>query len=225
MAQLKAENISKIFKVGTVKITALHDINFTVQAGEFLAIMGKSGSGKSTLMNIMGCLDIPTKGNYFIDNINTSYMSPDTLAATRNKKIGFIFQQFNLLPNLTALENVALPQLYAGKTESEAFARAQEILTLVELKPWLNHYPSQLSGGQQQRVAIARGLVNNPDVILADEPTGNLDSKSGEHIMHIFSQLNKEKNITVIIVTHDADLAAQTRRTIVLHDGRIIKDE
>lgn len=225
MALLNAKNLGKSFLLNGFALHVLKDINFSIQSGELLAITGKSGSGKSTLMNIIGCLDVPSTGVYSIDGISTSTMSPDELSNVRNKKIGFIFQQFNLLPDLTALENVALPQLYANKSEQDASQRAQKMLELVLLGDRLDHYPHQLSGGQQQRVAIARGLVNHPEVILADEPTGNLDSKTGELIMSIFLDLNKQKNMTIIIVTHDPDLAAQTNRNIVLLDGSIVEDK
>jgi putative ABC transport system ATP-binding protein len=225
MALLEAQSITKIFKLPGHELTVLHDISFSIQTGELLAITGHSGSGKSTLMNIIGCLDIPTHGTYLIEEKNVAYMTPDQLAHIRNQKIGFVFQQFNLLSDLTALENVALPQLYAGKSEKEAYDRAKKMLEIVGLQERFDHFPPRMSGGEQQRVAIARALVNNPAIILADEPTGNLDSKTGRMVMDMFLKLNKEENITVIVVTHDEELAHQTRRIIKLLDGRIIEDQ
>ena len=224
MAQLEAQHISKTFYTGDIALTVLSDISFSINEGEFLAITGPSGSGKSTLMNIIGCLDQPTTGSYLIEGTDVSHFTSDELAHIRNAKVGFVFQKFNLLPDLTALDNVALPQLYAGTSESEARLAAQKMLELVELSDRLHHYPYQLSGGQQQRVAIARALINNPAIILADEPTGNLDSKTGELIFESFLKLNREQKQTIIIITHDLGLAQKTSRIIKLFDGKLAED-
>ena len=205
-------------------LTVLHDISLTVQKGELLALTGQSGSGKSTLMNILGCLDVPTTGTYMIEGQDVSRLTPDELAHIRNRMVGFVFQQFNLLEDVTALDNVALPQLYKKIPEPQARQRAQEVLTDVGLADRMHHFPYQLSGGQQQRVSIARALVNKPDIILADEPTGNLDSTTGAQIMDMFIQLNKQEQVTVIIVTHDMTLANQTKRIVKLLDGRVVED-
>ncbi|KKP27052.1 MAG: ABC transporter related protein [candidate division TM6 bacterium GW2011_GWF2_30_66] len=225
MAIIKAENIVKTFLMGRETLHALKGVNLTVEEKELLAIIGKSGSGKTTFMNILGCLDAPTSGQYFIDNINVSHMEPDQLAAIRNKKIGFVFQKFNLLPDMTALENVALPALYAGKSEEEAEKLALDLLKFMELDKRTGHYPTELSGGEQQRVAIARSLINNPSIILADEPTGNLDSVTGEKILQMFKNLNKEKDVTIIIITHDQHVAEETNRIVRLIDGEIVEDK
>ena len=225
MAQLKADNISKAFSIDGRSLLVLQNISCSIEKGEFLAITGPSGSGKSTLMNILGCLDVPTSGTYLIDGRDTAEMSSDQLAFVRNKHVGFVFQTFNLLSDITALENVALPQLYAGKSEEEARKAAQNVLDQVGLSERMHHHPLQLSGGEQQRVAIARALVNKPAIILADEPSGNLDSKTGNLIMDIFTDLNIKEQITVIIVTHNLSLANKTRRIIKLLDGRIIEDK
>lgn len=224
MAELEAQHISKTYQSGQNQLTVLQDVSLSINKGEFLAIAGQSGSGKSTLMNILGCLDVPTQGNYFIEGQDTLLMAADELARIRNKKIGFVFQQFNLLANLNALDNVALPQLYADISDEQARERATEMLTLVGLADRMHHYPNQLSGGQQQRVSIARALVNSPSIILADEPTGNLDSKSGMDMMDIFINLNKTQRITIIIVTHDMNLAQKTDRIIKILDGKIVED-
>ncbi len=225
MAQLKADNISKAFSIDGRSLLVLQNISCSIEKGEFLAITGPSGSGKSTLMNILGCLDVPTSGTYLIDGRDTAEMSSDQLAFVRNKHVGFVFQTFNLLSDITALENVALPQLYAGKSEEEARKAAQNVLDQVGLSERMHHHPLQLSGGEQQRVAIARALVNKPAIILADEPSGNLDSKTGNLIMDIFTDLNIKEQITVIIVTHNLSLANKTRRIIKLRDGKIIEDK
>lgn len=221
MELLRTENITKIFKMGNVDNQILNGISISIQKGEFLSIIGKSGSGKTTLMNILGCLDRPTSGSYFFESEDTDKLNPNQLAHIRNQHIGFVFQTFNLLEDLTALDNVALPQLYADFSEKEARERAREQLTMLDMADRLNHYPNQLSGGQRQRVAVARALVNKPLLILADEPTGNLDSKTGAQTMEIFRKLNKELGVTFIIVTHDREIAHQTDRTIEIVDGRV----
>ena len=208
--------------MGTTNVEALKGIDITINAGEFVAITGASGSGKSTLMHLLGCLDTPTSGNYVLDTIHVSQAKPNQLADIRNKKIGFVFQKFYLLPDLTALDNVALPCLYAGIDEKEARERAQKLLESVDMANRADHYPYQLSGGQQQRVAIARALANNPRIILADEPTGNLDSATGKMILELFKTLNKEQRVTIILVTHDASVAAQAQRIIELRDGMVV---
>jgi len=223
---IKLEHIHRIYQVGDTEVRALEDINLSIPEGEILAIMGPSGSGKSTLMNILGCLDKPSNGKYILDGQEVSRLERNKLALVRNKKIGFVFQSFNLLSRTTALENTELPLLYSldvpHKTQREM---AMKSLALVGLEGREFHKTNQLSGGEQQRVAIARALVNSPSMLLADEPTGNLDSKTGEEIMKIFQKLNKEKNITIILVTHDPIVGGQARRRIHLRDGRIIKEE
>jgi putative ABC transport system ATP-binding protein len=223
MKTIEARNLIKIFKMGETEVIALDDVSLSVDSGEFVAITGQSGSGKSTLMNILGCLDVPTRGEYFIDGENVSHMSRDELAKIRNKKIGFVFQKFHLLPDMTALGNVALPALYAGVKEPEARKLAFEKLKIVELENRVEHFPYQLSGGQQQRVAIARSLVNNPSIILADEPTGNLDTQTGRAIINLFKQLNSQNNVTIIMVTHEHDIAQHAKRVVSLRDGKIIE--
>lgn len=225
MDTLVAKDLTKKFKMGETIVDALKGVTLSVQKGEFVAITGQSGSGKSTLMNLLGCLDIPTSGEYFIDGENVAHMSRDELAIIRNKKIGFVFQKFHLLPSLSSMDNVSLPALYAGIKEEDARKLAIEKLKIVELEHRLDHYPFQLSGGQQQRVAIARALINNPSILLADEPTGNLDSETGQAIMKLFADLNKNKNVTIILVTHEPDIAAHARRVISLMDGKIVSDK
>ena len=217
---IETRNLSKTYKMGEVDVEALRDVSFNIERGEVLAIMGPSGSGKSTLMNTLGCLDRPTSGEYLLDSEAVSHMTDDQLASIRNRKVGFVFQSFNLLPRMTAIGNVELPLRYAGLTEGRR-ERAIQALEAVGLKDRMTHRPYELSGGQQQRVAIARAIVNNPSIIMADEPTGNLDSKVGNDIMSLLLALNKERNTTLIIVTHDTVIAEQTRRIIRLIDGTL----
>lgn len=224
MAIIKLENVTKVYKVGEQELKVLQGVSVSIDKGEFVCIMGPSGSGKSTFMNIVGCLDTPTSGKYYLEGVDVSEMDVNELAEIRNKKIGFVFQQFNLLPRATALENVELPLIYAGVPAKERRKKALEVLSWVGLKERANHYPRQLSGGQQQRVAIARALVNTPSIILADEPTGNLDSKASMEIMEIFKRLNEEQGLTTIIVTHEPDIAAFGKRQIRFLDGKIVSD-
>ncbi len=221
---IDVRDLRKIYHVGSVDVIAVDGVTLQVDHGEFLAIMGHSGSGKSTFMNLIGCLDRPTSGEYFLEGENVSQMGTDQLAAVRNKRIGFVFQGFNLLARTTALENVELPMLYAGVSPEERDRRARTALEMVGLSERADHTPSELSGGQQQRVAIARALVNDPSIILADEPTGNLDTRSSEDIMRVFQSLNQEHGITVLIVTHEPDIANWTRRIITFRDGRVVED-
>ncbi len=216
-------DVTKVYKMGAVEVHALCGVTFNIRRGEILSIMGPSGSGKSTLMNIIGCLDRPTSGEYRLDGEDVARLRDDQLASIRNRKVGFIFQSFNLLPRFTALANVELPMRYAGVGRGRS-ARARSALEAVGLADRLNHRPSELSGGQQQRVAIARALVNGPSIIMADEPTGNLDSKSGKEIIEIILRLNRERGTTVVIVTHDPSIAAQTRRIIRLIDGQLVNE-
>ncbi len=221
---IRIENLTKTYQMGEIQVHALRGVSFTVNEGEILAIMGPSGSGKSTLMNMIGCLDNPTSGDYYLEDELVSSLNDDQLALVRNRKIGFVFQKFNLLSRATALANVELPLRYAG-IDGERKLLAQKALESVGLGDRVHHQPNELSGGQQQRVAIARALINEPAIILADEPTGNLDSQSGEEIMRLLQELNKTKGTTLLIVTHDADVASVAKRIIHLRDGEIEKEE
>jgi putative ABC transport system ATP-binding protein len=220
---ISIKNLNKVYKTGTVEVHALRDVNLEINHGEFIAIMGHSGSGKSTLMNILGCLDRPTDGEYLLDGINIKNQSQDELSLIRNKKIGFVFQAFNLIPRTNVLRNVELPMIYAKMKILQRRQRAIELLNKVGLGERINHLPNELSGGQKQRVAIARALANNPPIILADEPTGNLDTQSSEEIMDIFKSLNREGN-SIILVTHEPDIAQYADRVIVFRDGQIVED-
>ena len=221
---IEIKDVTKVYRMGKVDVHALRGVSLRVEKGEFLSIMGASGSGKSTLMNVLGCLDSPTSGSYLLNGRDVSQLSDRQLARIRGRELGFVFQQFNLLPRTTALRQVELPLVYAGVMPGERRRRAREALETVGLSERVGHRPDELSGGQQQRVAIARALVNQPSIILADEPTGNLDSKSGEEILRIFQQLNAQ-GITVVFVTHDPEIAAVSRRIVRLRDGLIEKDE
>jgi putative ABC transport system ATP-binding protein len=224
---ISVKNLVKTYVVGEVQVKALRGINLDVARGEFLAVSGTSGSGKSTFMHIVGCLDKPTSGQYLLDDQDVSRMSKDALAAVRNKKIGFVFQGFNLLSRTSALDNVELPLLYGnnGMKTVERHKRAGEMLELVGLGNRADHHPNQLSGGQQQRVAIARALINNPSILLADEPTGNLDTRTSIEVMGIFQRLNKDRGITVVLITHEMDIAEYGTRTVTFRDGQVVADK
>lgn len=222
---IELKDITKIYDTGAVQVEALRGINLDISKSEFVAIMGASGSGKSTLLNIISCMDHPTKGKYILMDKDVSKLGGDDLARVRNKTIGIVFQNFNLLSRTTALENVELPALYGGLPAKPRREKAMQTLKEVGLEDWWHHHPNQLSGGQQQRVAIARSLINEPPILLADEPTGNLDSKTSVEILGIFQKLNKEKGITIIIVTHETDIARYAARIVGFRDGLIIKDE
>lgn len=222
---IRMEELTKVYDTGEIQVTALKAIDLTIHKGEFIAIMGASGSGKSTLMNIIGCLDRPTEGRYYLEGIDVMEKSDNELSAVRNKQIGFVFQSFNLISRTSALKNVELPMVYGRIGAEERKERALELLKNVGLEDRAHHMPNELSGGQKQRVAIARALANRPQIILADEPTGNLDSQSSVEIMEIFSMLNRQEGNTVIIVTHERDIAEFTDRIITFKDGQIIKDE
>ena len=217
------EHITKTYRMGRLEVPALQGIDMQVDGGEFVAIMGASGSGKSTLMNIIGCLDVPTGGRYILDGTEVAKLNDDQLARIRNRKIGFVFQSFNLIPRTTALHNVEMPLVYAG--EGGRTLRAREALASVGLADRVSHQPTELSGGQQQRAAIARALVTNPAILLADEPTGNLDSGSSVEIMRLLSSLNVEQRRTIVLITHEQDIARFARRVVELRDGRIVRDE
>jgi putative ABC transport system ATP-binding protein len=221
---IEAEDLTKVYKMGSVEVRALDGLSFKVRRGEIMSIMGPSGSGKSTLMNILGCLDLPTSGEYLLDGEKVFNLNDDQLASIRNRKVGFVFQKFMLLPRSTALANVELPLRYAGAGR-EDFKKARHALESVGLGDRIHHKPPELSGGQQQRVAIARALVNDPAILMADEPTGNLDSKSGREIMELILRLNKDLGTTVIIVTHDPRIGEQTERILQIQDGRVVEEE
>ena len=225
MAIIETREITKVYKIGDIAVNALNSVSLLIEKGEFAAIMGPSGSGKSTFMNILGCLDKPTSGRYLLEGADISGLRKDDLSTIRNKNIGFVFQGFNLLPRTSAIENVELPMLYNGLPVNQRRQRAEAALKKVGLAGRENHHPNQLSGGQQQRVAIARALVNNASIILADEPTGNLDTKTSAEIMELFTKLNIESNITIILVTHEHDIAAYSRRIIKFLDGYVVSDE
>ncbi len=223
---IQLEGVTKIYRVGETEVHALRGISYKVETGEFLAIMGPSGSGKSTLMNIIGCLDRPTAGKYFLEGEEVSTFDKNKLARIRNKKIGFVFQTFNLLPRTTALENVELPLLYSSDVHTRQRTElALQALELIGLRERAYHRTNQLSGGEQQRIAIARALLNNPSLILADEPTGNLDTKTSQEIMKIFKRLNEEKKITLVMVTHEPDIACYARKRLHIRDGEILREE
>jgi putative ABC transport system ATP-binding protein len=223
MALIETQDLWKTYVMGSEEIHALRGVSIAIQRGEYVAIMGPSGSGKSTLMNLIGCLDTPSKGSYLLNGKQVSQMNDDELARIRNEEIGFVFQTFNLLPRATALHNVELPLVYAGITAKDRIERAKAALAKVELQERMSHRPNELSGGQRQRVAIARALVNNPSILLADEPTGNLDSKTGVEIMALFERLHGAGN-TIVLVTHEADIAAHAHRVIHIRDGQVEND-
>jgi putative ABC transport system ATP-binding protein len=222
---IRMQNLRKVYKTGSIEVPALDGIDLSIESGEFLSIMGPSGSGKSTLMNILGCLDVPTSGDYYLGDDDVSRLNRDEQADVRNRRIGFVFQGFNLLPRINASRNVELPLIYGGVKTAQRREAALEALSLVGLTDRADHLPSQLSGGQQQRVAIARALVNNPEIILADEPTGNLDTRTSAEIMMVFRKLNRDRKITFILVTHDPEVGDITDRKILIRDGRIEGDE
>ena len=222
---IELQGIEKIYETGAIRVHALRNINLEVDRGEFVAIMGTSGSGKSTMMNILGCLDRPTSGRYLLDGIDVSGLDKDQRADIRNRKLGFVFQGFNLLRRTTALENVELPLIYGGVPAAERTRRARIALSIVGLANREGNHPSQLSGGQQQRVAIARALVNHPSMLLADEPTGNLDTQTSLDVIGVFQKLNREAGITIVLVTHEPDIAAFADRVVTVRDGRIVSDE
>lgn len=225
MPLVEALDIIKTYRIGDVEVNALQGVSVNIEKGEFVSVMGSSGSGKSTFMNILGCLDSPTGGQYLLNGTDVGGLDRDRLAEIRNREIGFVFQGFNLLPRTSAMENVELPMFYMGVPSAERRKKASEALEIVGLKGREEHFPNQLSGGQQQRVAIARALVNSAPLILADEPTGNLDTKTSMEIMRLFQKLNNESGITIVIVTHEPDIAEYTKRIIRFQDGRVIKDE
>lgn len=221
---IRVKDITKVYEIGDQVVNALAGVDLLIKKNEYVALMGPSGSGKSTLMNMLGCLDTPSSGQYWLNGIDVANMSDDELAEVRNKEIGFVFQTFNLLPRYTSLENVTLPMIYGGANKADRHARGMEVLEQVGLGDRVEHNPNELSGGQRQRVAVARALVNKPSIILADEPTGNLDTKTSQEIMHLFSEIH-EKGNTIIIVTHEEDIAAHAHRIVRLRDGKIESDE
>lgn len=218
------ENVYKIYTMGEVKVTALDGVSLAMKKGEFVAIMGASGSGKSTLMNILGCLDSPTRGKYYLEGVEVSRFSKNELAEIRNKKLGFVFQSFNLLSRTTVVENIELPLIYSKRIFKKDIDKIHQIMRILGLDGFQKHYPNQLSGGQQQRVAIARAIVNNPSLLLADEPTGNLDSATSADVMKVFQDLNHDMGITIVLVTHETDIARYARRVVVLKDGKVLSD-
>ncbi len=223
MALIETRDLWKTYEMGSEKVHALRGVSIQIDRGEYVAIMGPSGSGKSTLMNLIGCLDTPSQGTYFLNNKNVGSMNDDELARIRNEEIGFVFQTFNLLPRATALHNVELPMIYAGLSPKDRRARAEEVLRMVELEDRMNHRPNELSGGQRQRVAVGRALVNHPSILLADEPTGNLDSKTGVEILALFRRLHEEGN-TIVLITHESDVARHAKRVIQILDGQVGSD-
>jgi len=225
MSLIQIKDIKKVYKIGDISLNALNNVTLSIDNGEFVSIMGPSGSGKSTFMNIIGCLDKPTEGKYILDGVDVTDLKPDDLAAIRNRKIGFIFQGFNLIPRTSAYENIELPMIYKGVPAKERKEKIFEVLKAVGLENRAFHTPNQLSGGQQQRVAIARAIVNDAPVIMADEPTGNLDTKTSYEIMELFTKLNQESKKTIILVTHEPDIAEYSKRIIRFKDGNLVSDE
>ncbi len=223
-SMISITDLSKTYHMGSVEVPALQGVSFQIERGEFVAIMGPSGSGKSTLMNLLGCLDTPTSGSYLLDGEEVAQLDGNELSSVRARKLGFVFQQYNLLPRQSAARNVEMPLIYRGVPRRERHARAHTALEIVGMAERVDHRPSELSGGQQQRVAIARALVGSPAVILADEPTGALDSKTGSEIMTILQRLNREQRLTIVMVTHEADIAAYARRVLIMRDGRLVAD-
>lgn len=218
------KDVYKIYTMGDVKVTALNGVSLAIKKGEFVAIMGASGSGKSTLMNILGCLDSPTRGKYYLEDVEVSRFSKNELAGIRNKKLGFVFQSFNLLSRTTIVENIELPLIYSKRISKRDIDKIHQMMRILGLEGLQKHYPNQLSGGQQQRVAIARAIVNDPTILLADEPTGNLDSTTSKDVMNVLTDLNHNMGITIVLVTHETDIAGYARRVVVLKDGKVLSD-